>query len=265
MVPYFGRHSCKMYIKGKPVRFGFKLWCLCSSDGYLYQFLPYAGASPANQKSDIGMGGQVVLDLLSSVKDLENHQIFFDNFFSSYKLFVALTEQKYFTFGTIRDNRTNHCPLEAAKLINRKERGSYDAAYDDTTNVYLVRWNDNSVVTMISNHLSVEPMSTAKRYNRKEKKEVNIQQPNVIKVYNKYMGGVDLHDNGVANYRIGVSGKKWWWPLFINTIDSVIVNAWKIYNSVNSKKMSQLDFKSYIAVRLLKAENRRSKPSTCSS
>jgi|UniRef100_A0A2S2R041 DNA excision repair protein ERCC-6 len=23
MVPYFGRHSCKMYIKGKPIRFGF--------------------------------------------------------------------------------------------------------------------------------------------------------------------------------------------------------------------------------------------------
>lgn len=22
MIPYFGRHSCKMYMKGKPVRFG---------------------------------------------------------------------------------------------------------------------------------------------------------------------------------------------------------------------------------------------------
>lgn len=30
MVPYFGRHSCKMFIKGKPVRFGFKFWCLTS-------------------------------------------------------------------------------------------------------------------------------------------------------------------------------------------------------------------------------------------
>jgi len=43
MVPYFGRHSCKMYIKGKPIRFGFKLWCLCSSNGYLYKFIPYGG------------------------------------------------------------------------------------------------------------------------------------------------------------------------------------------------------------------------------
>nr|CAI5827507.1 unnamed protein product [Callosobruchus analis] len=44
IVPYFGRHSCKMFIKGKPVRFGFKLWCLCSSDGYLFYSILYGGA-----------------------------------------------------------------------------------------------------------------------------------------------------------------------------------------------------------------------------
>ncbi|GBL71055.1 Chimeric ERCC6-PGBD3 protein [Araneus ventricosus] len=36
MIPYFGKHSCKMFMQGKPVRFGFKVWCLCSSNGYLY-------------------------------------------------------------------------------------------------------------------------------------------------------------------------------------------------------------------------------------
>ena len=34
MMPYYGSHSCKMFIKGKPIRFGYKLWCLCESDGY---------------------------------------------------------------------------------------------------------------------------------------------------------------------------------------------------------------------------------------
>ena len=37
MIPYFVRHSCKMFMKGKPVRFGFKAWCLCSSDGFPLQ------------------------------------------------------------------------------------------------------------------------------------------------------------------------------------------------------------------------------------
>ena len=43
MVPYRGLHSAKQYIKGKPVKFGYKLWMLCSSDGYPYNFEIYCG------------------------------------------------------------------------------------------------------------------------------------------------------------------------------------------------------------------------------
>ena len=39
----FGWHSCKMFLKGKSVRFGYKVWCLCSSGGYLYNFDLYSG------------------------------------------------------------------------------------------------------------------------------------------------------------------------------------------------------------------------------
>ena len=35
MMPYYRiGHSYKMFIKGKPIRFGYKLWCLCESEGY---------------------------------------------------------------------------------------------------------------------------------------------------------------------------------------------------------------------------------------
>ena len=36
MVLYFGRHSCKQLIRGKPIRFGFKLWLIGSSMGVHY-------------------------------------------------------------------------------------------------------------------------------------------------------------------------------------------------------------------------------------
>ncbi|XP_050298551.1 piggyBac transposable element-derived protein 3-like [Anthonomus grandis grandis] len=201
MVPYFGRHSCKMFIKGKPVRFGFKLWCICSSSGYLYKFIPYTGAAMKN--SDIGLGATVAVELLSIVKNPQNHNVFFDNFFLSYKLLSLLKTKSYFATETIRENRTSHCPLVDNKVIPKKERGTYDSKFDESTQISLVKWNDSSIVTAISTHYHVEPLTSAKRYNRKSKKEVSIPQPAVISRY-KYMGGVDLHDNGVANYRIGV-------------------------------------------------------------
>ncbi|KAK9730669.1 Transposase IS4 [Popillia japonica] len=50
----------------KPVRFGFKIWCMCSSDGYLYKFMPYDGANPNAEKNQNPLDAQVVLDLISA-------------------------------------------------------------------------------------------------------------------------------------------------------------------------------------------------------
>ena len=33
MMPYYECHSSKMFIKGKPIRFGYMMWCVCESDG----------------------------------------------------------------------------------------------------------------------------------------------------------------------------------------------------------------------------------------
>lgn len=38
MIKYFERHSLKQFMRGKPIRFGFKAWCLNSLNGYLINF-----------------------------------------------------------------------------------------------------------------------------------------------------------------------------------------------------------------------------------
>ena len=38
MKPYYGRHSMKQFICGKPIRFGFKFWCLVTPEGYLAKY-----------------------------------------------------------------------------------------------------------------------------------------------------------------------------------------------------------------------------------
>ncbi|MGH0120964.1 UNVERIFIED_CONTAM: hypothetical protein FKN15_018377 [Acipenser sinensis] len=57
----------------------------------------------------------------------------------------------------------------------------------NTHQVY--QWNDNSVVTMASNCQPVMPIRKAKRYSRAEKKVIEVDEPQVIRDYNKYMGG----------------------------------------------------------------------------
>lgn len=144
MIAYYGRHSCKMFIKGKPIRFGYKYWCLTSTEGYLYQFIPYAGASE-KEDSGYGLGERVVLSLLSHVEDRTKHTVTFDNFFTSHKLMTRLLNDGFFALGTVRDNRTNNAPLMSVKEMKKKPRGTSDFRFDTINSIVAVRWNDNSV------------------------------------------------------------------------------------------------------------------------
>ena len=72
MVPYFGRHSAKLFIRGKPIRFGYKNWVLASSDGYPYKFETYTGACDTKDSSK-PLKPQVVSALLLIVDDPACH------------------------------------------------------------------------------------------------------------------------------------------------------------------------------------------------
>ncbi|XP_076266716.1 uncharacterized protein LOC143200200 [Rhynchophorus ferrugineus] len=65
MVPYFGRHSAKMFIRGIPARYGCKLLRIASAGGYAFQFDPYGGAS-LKTNENLGLGEGVVTNLLKN-------------------------------------------------------------------------------------------------------------------------------------------------------------------------------------------------------
>ena len=69
------------------------------------------------------------------------------------------------------------------------DRGEYQYFTSDHQ-IELIRWNDNNVVTIGSNAVSVEPVGNVKRWKR-GKGNINVSQPHAIKACNKYMGGVD--------------------------------------------------------------------------
>ena len=230
MVPYFGKHEAKQFIRGKPIHYGYKIWVLATPLRYVVNMVPYQGATGEKRKPGLGMGGEVVLDSVSVLPQKPFH-ITFDNLFSSVTLVEELAAKGLACTGTIRANRISDCPLIDIRHIEKQPRVTYDHKCDNSRGVVMARWNDNSVVTVISNFYGVEPIQPANRWSQKEGKRINIPQPYAIKQYNRTIGegGVDRLYQNVEDYRSGIRSKKWWWPLMLYCLDVTVQQAWHLY------------------------------------
>ena len=235
MVPYFGRHSCKQFIRGKPIRCGYKIWMLASNTGLPYRVAIYQGKENGGD-SDKPLGYRVVTSSLSPCANPSDHHVFFDNF-SSYQLMKTLSEKGFKATGTFRADRTNGCPLKCVKEFKKMDRGVYQY-FTSGDHIELIRWNDNNVVTIGSNAVSVEPVGNVKRWKR-GKGSVNVSQPHDIKAYNKCMGGVDLVDRALSDLRPNFNGEKWYWSLIINAHNLGFVYCWQLHQLCTKPKGDQ--------------------------
>ena len=112
IVMYYGHNYLKQFMRGKPIRFGYKLWAVCGVSGYCYNFDLYCGKSSKDEGNDgLLLGTNVVLKMLEAVKVPNAHSVFFDNFYTGYDLLVHLRNFSYQATGTLRENKLSKCPL----------------------------------------------------------------------------------------------------------------------------------------------------------
>ena len=184
------------------------------------------------------------MDLVSELRELPSggqYELYFDNFFTSLKSLDALTEKSIGATGTIRANRTEKCLLKAPEKMKKEVRGSYDFRLDTKHKISVTRWFDNSVVTLASNRYGIHPIGQASHWSTAEKKKITFPQPYVVHMYNRNMGGVDRMDQNIAQYRISLGVKKWWWPFFAYRVDVAMQNAWLIYRVSAAHSHAPLD------------------------
>lgn len=248
MVAYFGRHSCKQFIRGKPIRFGYKLWCLNTPSGYLVNFDIYQGKNPYGNNEYEDNFGKCAAPMIQMLNELpENksclpYSLYFDNLFTNMNLLTYLKGKGYGATGTFRENRIpKDCPLQSSKEMKKLNRGSYDHQLC-SENIIIVKWVDNSVVSVASTCHSLQPINKVSRYSKESKQKINVSQPNLITKYNKFMGGTDRMDQNMSYYRIGFRGKKWYWSLFTWMLDAAMHNAWLLMKK-SGTNISQLDFR----------------------
>ena len=168
MCEYYGRHGCKQFSRGKPIRFGFKIWCETTPLGYLVWFDPYQGKSASSRLQDnrLGLGGNLVsrfANVLSGCGRKFFH-LCNDNFFSGVKHVTTLKNKLVKATGTIRKNRAEKCPLTSSDALKKQGRKKIDFKTDTKNDVLVSKWNDNSVVNLCLNVAGVHYISKASRY-----------------------------------------------------------------------------------------------------
>ncbi|XP_025407777.1 piggyBac transposable element-derived protein 3-like [Sipha flava] len=145
----------------------------------------------------------VLIDEIPEEKRQLSYSFYMDNLFSEFKKTVLYKIKNY---------------------LQKKERGYFETAMDKNDGLLYVRWMDNAVVTMISTSCGTKEISHVKRYSQQKKTNILVQRPSLIAKYNTYMGGTDQMDQNLGCYRIGVRGKKWYWPLVTWMFDIAMQN-----------------------------------------
>ncbi|XP_060865565.1 piggyBac transposable element-derived protein 3-like isoform X1 [Metopolophium dirhodum] len=260
MVKFKGKLGVKQYMKGKPCPWGIKNFLLCSANGMVYNMILYQGSSTEINheiQKKYGLGGSIVLQLVEHI-DKNEHYLYFDNYFSSYNLFTSLDCLGIKAAGTIRLNRFANPPVVSDKELNTLGRGaSYEVTSTDGK-VGLIKWLDNKSVTLASNFVTSGSPDIIKRYDKKNKSYVEVCRPEIVKLYNDSMGGVDLHDQLISYYRVFIKSRKWTLRMLFHSFDMATCNSWLEYrndaeaiNLPKKKVMDLLGFKQNLASTLI--------------
>lgn len=237
MIKYFGRHGCKQFIPVKPIRFGFKVWCLNAPNGYLLDFNIYQGNDPFVSSAYQLAFGKCAAPLIMMFDNLKYknipYDIFQDNLFTSQALLEYCRHLGYTSTGTVRKDRG---PKGANFTKRLAKRGDFQYYYSAASKIVVIQWYDNKIVTVASNGFGVNPTLTVKRWSKTSNKIIQIQQPNAIAQYNKSMGGTDRMNQNINNYRIAIRSKKWYWCIFSWTIDAALQNSWLLYRQFSDER-----------------------------
>lgn len=278
MVPFRGQFSIKQYVKGKPNPWGIKIFVLCGRSGLMYDFIVYQGSTTEFDEfllNKFGLGATSVLHLSQRIP--EQRHLYFDNYFTTYNLLEILKYKKINAAGTIRVNRFNKPPLITDQQAKKKPRGFSEEIVSEGSEIILCKWSDNRSVVLASNFIGKGEEDEVKRWNKTNKQYVHVKRPQVVKMYNRSMGGVDKLDHLIALYRIYVRSRKWTLRMFFHGVDLAIVNSWLEYrqhytdeNKENPKEkaLDLLHFRLQLAYSLMKMNipviRKRGRPSDAS-
>lgn len=187
---------------------------------------------------DLGASANVVVRLARVIPINLRHKLFFDNYYTTLPLLVYLKKRNILSLGTVSRNRLKNVMLPDDSLLMKKPRGTTAHCVSKVRGIDIVAvtWKDTKILSLLSTFAAVDPVVKVSRFDRKQKKRVKVDCPNIIKVYNRHMGGVDLLDGLLGRHKIKMRSRKWYMRVFHHLLDVTIVNSWLLHKRIQKQK-----------------------------
>ncbi|KAB1261875.1 PiggyBac transposable element-derived protein 1 [Camelus dromedarius] len=239
------------FLNGKPIRIGYKIWCGTTTQGYLVWFEPYQEESTvmAGKDLDLGVGGNLVMKFADVLLERGHYpyHLCFDSFFTSVKLVSALKKKGVRATGTIRENRTEKCPLMNAEHMKKMKRGYFDFRVEENDEIIVCRWHGDGIISLCSSAVGIEPVREIQGY-ASDEESPQISQPSIVKLYAECREGVAKMEQTTSKYRVRVRSKKWYSVLVSYMIDVAMSNAWQLHRACYpGASLDLVDFRRYVA------------------
>ena len=228
MIKFKGRSSMKQYLPKKPFKRGFKVWVRADAvTRYVCQFQVYTGKTDG--QPELGLGGNVVKRLTRNIIG-HNYSVYCDNFFTNAALFRDLHSDGIYACGTY--NTTRKCYPSDLKEKAKKGLGTRGSTeYRQDGQLVVTPWQDTKTVSVLSTNCQPYSEENVSR-RQKTGSRVNVLCPEAMRLYNRFMAGVDKSDQLRGYYAVRMKSTKNYKYIFWFLFDLAIVNAFILHSRV---------------------------------
>ena len=250
MVSYQGRSDYLYYCQAKPTKWGFKPYVLSDfKSGYTYSMNVLENIDTTEDGKMYNLIKNMMNDLKKNKKyNYIPHILATDGLYSSEKL---LLEDDFKFIGAIRPGRIKS---NLKRIMQNIKKGTFEYFYKYEKNDFqiLAKYMDSKLLFLISNFIDTNRLCTKKRWSKKLQQYIDISFPEIVKIYQILMKGVDISNQLISYYEIDVRMKKWWKRLFNHLIDIAVVNSFILYNkSGRNEILSQKKYRESIVMTVI--------------
>lgn len=240
LLKYRGRLGIIQHSPPQSAKVGLKIWMLSTSNtGYVYNFEIYCGRNDNIDRSEKGLGYDVITHFTYFLQQ-PYHHLYFSDYFTSIPLMVDLLDKNVYACGIMASKRKylsdplSNLDIKPKMLFQQCE---------EHPNLLCSTWYDDKEISVISTN---EKMGITKVTRKKGTQVSAIECPMAVSNYNVRMVSTSKKDQE-EKYSIPKKSMKWWFYLFWFLLDMAMQNAYVLYTMTNnppSKKiLGELKFK----------------------